>query len=57
MVECMLLDELFYDQELTVLACTPPTPVGVHVENVYTYFQPPNWAKKMLLKYYTQNVF
>ena len=33
----------FYGQ--TILACTPPR-VGVHVENVCTYPQLPNWTKK-----------
>ena len=42
-----------------VLACTPNslTGVGVHVENVCTFSPTPNLTKKMLLKYFTQNVF
>ena len=47
-------DEIFSTMGLIVLACTPPTPVGVHVENVCTY---PQLNKKMLLQYITKNVF
>ena len=38
-----------------VPACSPPTPVGLHFENVCTY--PPQLNKKMLLQYITKNVF
>ena len=43
----------------SVLACTPPTPVGGwgYMLKMFAPTLNPTWTKKMFLKYFTQNVF